>query len=99
MDAATPDGRPSQFDNCADAAFINVVSPPPPANAPLRRSITNGQLENTIGNPGEIALTITRLANVSANDCARNPANVAGAVAPAWAAVMHDMGILCAIHL
>ena len=47
----------------------------------MRRSITSGQLENTIGWPGLIALTITRLASVSASDCARNPASVAGAVA------------------
>ena len=98
MEHATPDGRPSQFESWAEAALSNVVSPPPPANAPLRKSMTKGQLENTIGKPGEITLTITRLASVSANDWARKPAIVAGAVAPAWAAVMHDIGMLCLMH-
>ena len=46
---AMPDGNPSQFESCADAALSNVISPPPPAKAPLRKSISNGQLENIIG--------------------------------------------------
>jgi hypothetical protein len=78
MEQATPDGIPNQLDSWADAVFSSVVSPPPPAKAPLRKSMTKGQLENTIGKPGKMTLTITRLANVSAKDCARKPAFVAG---------------------
>ena len=42
-----------------------------------------------------MACTINKLARVSASDCARKPAKVAGAVAPACAAVMQEIGILC----
>ena len=41
---------------------------------------------------------MTRLARVSASDWARKPASVAGAVAPDWAAVMHDSGMPCAMQ-
>ncbi|BBU58140.1 hypothetical protein KU6B_44050 [Mameliella alba] len=64
----------------------------------MRRSTTKGQFEKTIGCPGRMAWTMTRLASVSANDCARNPAKVAGAVAPACAAVMQDNGMLAAMQ-
>jgi hypothetical protein len=43
-----------------------------------------------LGWPGLITLTMIRLASVSASDCARNPASVAGAVAPDCAAAFHD---------
>ena len=46
---ATPEGRPSQFEICAEAAFITLISPPPPTKDPVRRSTTSGQFENTIG--------------------------------------------------
>ena len=45
-----------------------------------------------------MACTMMRLANVSANDCAKNPAKVAGAVAPACAAVIQEIGMLYFIH-
>ena len=98
IEDATPEGRPSQLDTCAEAALSTADSPLPPEKAPVRRSITSGQLENIIGWPGLMACTITKLASVSASDCARNPANVAGAVAPACAAVMQEIGILLAIQ-
>lgn len=40
--------------------------------------MTKGQLENTIGKPREMTLTIARLAIVSAKDCARKPAIIVG---------------------
>ena len=49
IEAATPEGRPSQFESWAEAAFITEISPPPPTKEPVRRSTTSGQLENTIG--------------------------------------------------
>ena len=49
IEEAAPDGRPSQFDNWPEAAFITEISPPPPQNAPVLRSITSGQLEKIIG--------------------------------------------------
>ena len=41
------------------AAFMTALSPPAPQKAPVRRSMTKGQLENMTGCPGANTLTST----------------------------------------
>jgi hypothetical protein len=79
--------------SCAAPAFSNEISPPPPQKAPVRRSMTNGQLEKIIGKPGSNILTMTSAARVSAKDAASMPSMVAGEVAPDIAATMELIGI------